>query len=169
MKKQLFTLIFVLAAIAMQAQSIERWAISSSGGSYYDGTSFEMDYTAGEVIVTTLSNGTNFLTQGFQQPFTNSTVSVPENADENSNIQFYPNPVEDHLVISIQNAKSGVYRYQVYDLLGQLLSDETLTQSSNGDLLIKVDFQKYATGNYFLRLLHDNELINSGKIIKVNQ
>jgi hypothetical protein len=169
MKKQLFTLIFVLAAIAMQAQSIERWAISSSGGSYYDGTSFEMDYTAGEVIVTTLSDGNNFLTQGFQQPFTNSTISIPENADENSDIQYYPNPVEDYLSISIQNAKSGVYRYQVYDLLGQLLANETLTQSANGDLVIKVNFQQFATGNYFLRLMHDGELINSGKIIKINQ
>jgi hypothetical protein len=169
MKKQLFTMIFVLATIALQAQSIERWAISSAGGSYYDGASFEMDYTAGEVMVTTLSNGTNSLTQGFQQPFTNSTVTVPENIDDNSNIQFYPNPVEDQLSISIQNAKSGVYSYEIYDLLGQLLADETLTQSANGDLLIKIDFQKYATGNYFLRLLHDGELINSGKIIKIYQ
>lgn len=56
------------------SQEIEREVIGSSGNSSTNG-SVTLDATVGEVAVQTLSNGTIFITQGFQQP---QDIVIPE-------------------------------------------------------------------------------------------
>ena len=171
MKKHIpFLLIILLFSLGLKAQSIERYVISSTGGTYYDNiNNFEMDYTVGEVAVTTISNVNNTLTQGFQQPFKLAWVAVQEYTDNSSSVILYPNPVIDHLNISIENAESGNYRVVIYDVLGQLLTDKNISMGPDGNATLDLNFDRYATGNYFVRILHEQKVIQTGKIIKVNQ
>ncbi|MDY8134880.1 hemagglutinin protein [Aquimarina sp. 2201CG5-10] len=66
MKRLFLTLIGVCTFLGTQAQSIERQVISSGGNTITNG-GVTLDYTIGELAVTTITDGTTTLTQGFQQ------------------------------------------------------------------------------------------------------
>jgi hypothetical protein len=168
MKKIVLFIVMASLTYGLKAQSIERYVIGSAGGSYYNGVDFEMDYTVGEVAITTIGTN-NILTQGFQQPFRLTWVSVQEYANNPAQAIIYPNPVVDQLNISIQNAKTGEYRVVVYDLLGQLLIDKSAVVGFDGIAQLNLDFQQYPTGNYFVRIMNEQKIIQTGKIIKINQ
>jgi hypothetical protein len=171
MKKTIPFLILMILVFGLKAQSVERWVIGSAGGSYYDGVhDFEMDFTVGELMVTTETNVNNTLTQGFQQPQNPlSWVSVQDYSENPSHVILYPNPVIDQLNLSIQNAKSGEYRIMVYDVIGQLLIDNTISAGFDGTARANLDFNSYATGNYYVRIIHEKKTIQTGKIIKIDQ
>jgi hypothetical protein len=57
---------FMLCTFFINAQSIERQVVSSGGNTISDGT-VTLDFTIGELAVTTITDGTTTLTQGFQQ------------------------------------------------------------------------------------------------------
>lgn len=161
-------IIFVLLAINLHAQSVERHVIATAGGTYYDGVNnFEMDYTVGEVAVTTISTTNNTLTQGFQQPFKLTLTAVQEYPDSDPQVIVYPNPVIDQLNISIEKPETGVYRVIVYDMLGQLMADKSFIAGSGGTEKLNIDFNPYATGNYFVRIMHEKKVLQTSKIIKI--
>ncbi|MCI5081889.1 MAG: T9SS type A sorting domain-containing protein [Saprospiraceae bacterium] len=83
--------------------------------------------------------------------FVNVPVSTSEPAVL-SDVQVYPNPVNDQLFIRSDN--SGIDRVQLLSADGRLLDD----QRSN-TALTRLDMSPYAKGMYFLRLWHDNEWI----------
>ncbi|WP_299216152.1 hemagglutinin protein [uncultured Aquimarina sp.] len=66
MKKIFLTILGACTFFSTQAQSIERQVISSGGNTITNG-GVTLDYTIGELAVTTITNGTTTLTQGFQQ------------------------------------------------------------------------------------------------------
>lgn len=66
MKHIIKIIIFVFGLTASQAQNIEREVVSSAGGTITDGA-ITMDFTIGELAVTTITDGATTLTQGFQQ------------------------------------------------------------------------------------------------------
>lgn len=59
--------IALLTATLGFSQSIERQVISNGGETLSDGATVSMDFTVGELVVTTISDGTTTLTQGFHQ------------------------------------------------------------------------------------------------------
>ncbi|WP_299886064.1 hemagglutinin protein [uncultured Lacinutrix sp.] len=65
MKNKLLV-IGLLTAVFAFGQSIERQVIGSSGSTLSNG-SVSIDFTVGELVVTTISDGTTTLTQGFHQ------------------------------------------------------------------------------------------------------
>lgn len=73
MKKILFATL--LASMMVNAQSLERQVIGSSGTSFSNATA-QLDFTVGELAVSTLSNGSNDLTQGFHQTNLQVTIKV---------------------------------------------------------------------------------------------
>jgi hypothetical protein len=169
MRKLLLFFTIILPAVFLQAQSIERYVISSSGGSYYNGIDTEMDYTAGEIAVTTISNLNNTLTQGFQQPFSLQWVAVEENAADPSQVFYFPNPVTDELTVSIQNAKNGNYKVMLFDILGQLVCKDNIVAGFDDTAKLNINCLNLTSGNYYIRILHEEKVIHTGKIIKVNQ
>jgi hypothetical protein len=56
----------VLSVFFVNAQTIEREVVASGGNTISDGT-ITLDFTVGELVVTTITDGTTTLTQGFQQ------------------------------------------------------------------------------------------------------
>ncbi|MBW1298308.1 hemagglutinin protein, partial [Aquimarina litoralis] len=66
MRRLFLTLVGVCTFFGVQAQSIERQVISSGGNTITNG-GVTLDYTIGELAVTTITDGTTTLTQGFQQ------------------------------------------------------------------------------------------------------
>jgi len=79
--------------------------VISSSGAYFSNTSGSMSWTLGETVTETFSNGSNILTQGFQQPVSVSITGIdldllvylegPFNgADMNTDLTGHPEPVE---------------------------------------------------------------------------
>ena len=58
---------FLIISINIQAQSFSSSVIASEGGSVVTG-GVQMSWTVGEVITSTITEGSSVLTQGFQQP-----------------------------------------------------------------------------------------------------
>jgi hypothetical protein len=170
MKKSITILMaaFLLSGIVARAQSIERYVIASTGGSYYDLVNFEMDYTVGEIAVITLSDASNYLTQGFQQPFVDPGVSVNENLFTDFNISYFPNPTSENLTLNISNAGDREFKVELFDVLGQRITTQTGIAGYNGTASISIDMQNCATGNYYLRISNGNDLVKNLKILKIN-
>jgi hypothetical protein len=170
--KKLLILIgaFLLSGIAAKAQppSIERYVIASAGGTYYNGTTFEMDYTLGEFAVVTLSDANNFLTQGFQQPFVDPTVSVNDNPLTDLNISYFPNPTSGNLTLNIANAGDREFKIELFDILGQRISTQIANVGFNSTTAINIDMQHCATGSYYLRISNGNDLVKNIKILKID-
>jgi len=59
----------------MMAQSVSPEVVSSAGD-YFEGTNASLSWTLGEIATETYSNGTNILTQGFQQPITVTIAGI---------------------------------------------------------------------------------------------
>jgi hypothetical protein len=169
MKNLYLAALFICSAFNLQSQSIERSVLAPTGGDFFDGGNIYVDYTVGEITVTTLGNLNNTLTQGFQQPFSNTYFIVEPNTSNPVQVLAYPNPVVDQLNISIENAKLADYRVMLFDVLGQLLFDENIQPGFNAIAQISINLNSFSSGNYYLRVLSDKHLIQTGKIIKINQ
>ncbi|HNZ43325.1 MAG TPA: T9SS type A sorting domain-containing protein [Bacteroidales bacterium] len=167
-KLLLFTLLTMLAA-SLIAQSTERYVLSGAGGTYLDNiNNFQMDYTIGEPVIITASSASIVLTQGFQQPFFLMT-SLPETAEELPAWSLYPNPVTEHLFIVNDKPEQGTYIIQLFDMMGQMLVENMQIAESGTPLTLMMDFDGYATGNYFVRLLFQNKALETFNVIKINQ
>jgi len=67
MKTLILTIVFLTGAMICSSQSIERDVVASSGD-FFEGDNISLSWTLGEIAVETYDNGSNILTQGFQQP-----------------------------------------------------------------------------------------------------
>jgi len=75
MKKIFLTLLGACALYCVQAQSIERQVVSSGGNSISNG-GVTLDFTIGELAVTTITDGITTLTQGFQQGIIQLAIKI---------------------------------------------------------------------------------------------
>lgn len=169
MKKQfiLFSSLLLTAFILKAQQpSIERYVIASAGGSYTDGSNLAVDYTIGEVAILTLSNATNFLTQGFQQPY-ESGVFIND-LQNDLDIFYYPNPVTSELNLNIIHAGNRSFNIELFDLLGQKLTNQSGIANNAGDANFIFDMHNLATGHYLLRISSGSDLVRSIKILKIS-
>jgi len=169
MRKLIFFALLTMLTAWLNAQSMERWVVSGAGGTYLDNiNNFQMDYTIGEPVITMASSASTILTQGFQQPFFLMT-SLPETPENHSEWSLYPNPVTEHLFIVNDKAEQGSYLIQLFDMMGQLLIETGQKAENSTPLTLMLDFDGYATGNYFVRLLYQNMALKTFKVIKINQ
>ncbi len=77
MKKTLTFIFTIISAVVLNAQSVSPEVIASAGESF-QGTSMKIDWTLGEIAVTTIQNGERVITQGFHQPYFTITKMVPD-------------------------------------------------------------------------------------------
>ena len=68
-------LVIVLSPFFLAAQTASPQVVASSGD-YYQGANASLSWTLGEIATETYSNGSNILTQGFQQPVSVSITGI---------------------------------------------------------------------------------------------
>ncbi len=76
-----------------------------------------------------------------------STPRVSEESDKNS-IDIYPNPVNNHFVVSSQN--ESTFTWYLYDICGQLV------QESEKAVSREVVYPHATTGTYIIHILHES-------------
>ncbi len=153
MKKQtLFAGLFLLS-VAVNAQEV----ISTQGDSYNNGNN-TVDFTIGEPVIATVSDGTNDLTQGFHQTLLLVTSVKDLNADFLVNI--YPNPTAEKLNLKIEKFEG--LSYHLFDVTGKLVKQEVIKQKNT-----TIGVTDYPKGTYILSLTQQgNKKIKTYKIIK---
>ncbi len=150
MKKALLAA-FVFAGIsAANAQTLSPTVIATAGSYSTGSNGYSLSSTVGEPVITTLTQGSTILTQGFQQPndVVNGLLDIEKEAD--GAFSVYPNPTSDKLWFGYEFNQTGKVEVSLYDIVGQKL-DYTLSESyDNGKQIHSFDCSSYAAGNYVL-------------------
>ena len=142
MKKQIF---FFATFVVVFAASVQE--VVSSQGETYSNANGSIDFTVGEVIVNTGTNGTNDLTQGFHQ--TNWNFLGVEDYAPDYQVTIFPNPTQDVL-----NIKTSVFEnvtYTLYDAQGKLIMQDILSVEQT-----PIQVSQLAPGSYSLELIFEN-------------
>lgn len=150
MKKALLAA-FVFAGIyAANAQTLSPTVIATAGNYSTGSNGYSLSSTVGEPVITTLSQSSTILTQGFQQPndIVNGLLDIEKEAD--GAFSVYPNPTNAKLWFGYEFTQTGKVEVELYDLLGQKL-DYTLSEGyDSGKQIHSFDCSSYAAGNYVL-------------------
>jgi hypothetical protein len=152
MNKTKLALIAVFASCSVFSQDV----IGTAGGSYST-TAGNIDFTIGEVVINTGTNGTEDLTQGFHQPSW-TYAGVYEFVDYNAVV--FPNPTID--VVNINAVDFAGVTFTLQDAAGRIVLVGDLTDAST-----TLDFSVYASGTYSITLSKQGENLKTFKLIKL--
>ncbi|MDB2656890.1 T9SS type A sorting domain-containing protein [Crocinitomicaceae bacterium] len=154
MKRHTLVLFSLFASISVSAQEV----VSTQGESYSN-ASGSIDFTIGEVVIHTGTDGTNDLTQGFHQ--TNWNFVGVEDHAPNYEAIIFPNPTED--VLNIRTSTFENVTYTLYDAQGKLVMQDILSAEQT-----PIQVSQLAPGSYSLTLNNQTQNLKTFKLIKHN-
>ena len=154
MKKNTIVLFLLLTTLTVSAQEV----VSTQGDSYSNGSG-SIDFTIGEVVINTGTDGTNDLTQGFHQ--TNWNFLGVEDHSPNYEVIIYPNPTED--VLNIRTSTFENVTYTLYDAQGKLVMQDILSAEQT-----PIQVSQLAPGNYSIILNNETQNIKTFKLVKTH-
>ena len=152
MKKITLVLFSLLATGIVLAQEV----VSTQGDSYSN-TSGSIDFTLGEVIIATGTDGTNDITQGFHQ--TNWNFLGVEDFATNYEAIIFPNPTQD--ILNIRTSTFENVTYTLYDAQGKLVMQNIISAVQT-----PIQVSQLAPGAYSLTLNNDTQNLKTFKLIK---
>lgn len=79
--------------------------------------------------------------------------------DHNKFINIYPNPVSN--ICWIERSQNGPLHIQLFDIFGNCLLQQVSDENKT-----KINLESYSNGIYFIRIIQNNNRINSYKIVK---
>ena len=154
MKKQTLLMFSLFATLSTSAQDV----VSTQGDSYSN-ASAKIDFTIGEVVINTGTDGTNDLTQGFHQ--TNWNFLGVENHAPNYEAIIFPNPTLD--VLNIRTSKFENVTYTLYDAQGKLVMHDILSAEQT-----PIQVSQLAPGSYSLTLNNETQNLKTFKLVKTH-
>ncbi len=161
MKKILILFIIALLINSTIAQTISPQVISSAGDNYNNST-YQLDWSIGEVLTETYFKNQIFVSQGFQQG--NFVISnISENKLSNIEIIVFPNPTSNYVTIEIteNDFVSNNLEFIITDINGKIIQTGKFTSQ-----IYQIDFFEFSVGTYFINIVHNNQSIKLLKVIK---
>jgi len=157
--KKVLPSIFAIALVihSVPAQTLQNEVVAAGGESYSTSTA-GLDWTLGETVVESWSNGVK-LAQGFHQVFELATP-VFERPCSNIEIKVYPNPATDWLAL-----ETDAYQpltATLYDLYGR-----TLLTPQFGLQTEKLDLSALPPGTYLVGVADEAGPVQTFKFQKV--
>jgi hypothetical protein len=162
MKTLLIMLCFICGTSHIQAQSISKQVLGSSGESLSNGNR-TINFTVGEPIVGMIQNGAT-IHQGFwAELFSDETLNITILTNENT-ISVFPNPAVNYLNFHFKQNKNVTYSVKLFDITGKMILNTNLqSQNQNSQL----DISQLSNGMYVLTLVSKDSSYNqSFKILK---
>ena len=150
MKKIQLIILGLCALNSINAQTISAGTIASFVGSVNNST-ITIDYSVGENAISTVSNTSNCVTQGFLQPQLIISTGIVE-VNKNNEVSVYPNPTTDFVFIKSTEQVTWI----VYDVTGKIV----LLGDYN-----KIETSQFALGVYYLEI--SNKKSGNKKTIKL--
>ncbi len=84
-------------------------------------------------------------------------LSTESNLFDEKKIKVYPNPAKESLTISFSENLKNNTKIEIIDLLGRISISEIFNNHLNNE--IKIDVSKLAKGNYFIKIISDDEFV----------
>ena len=163
MKNNLIFFLVMLTA-SLQAQ-VTGQQVLAAAGDFFEGGSFSVSYTIGELAVQTLSSPNLILTQGFQQPGESATgISIP--AEQEWTLKTWPNPVTDILFLQVVSGLQTDLVVESYDILGRLHSVHKFESPLQKDPY-SIDMRGMESGIYILKIRAEAHSIH--EIIRIRK
>jgi len=173
-------ILLLLVAMALQlklnSQIVLPYILNSTGGNYVNRgnpvlPNFSFIWSVGEVTMIetfTTNNRLSILTQGLLQPFTDKDLqTIPIQGFAKEEIKVYPIPVNTLLQFDLFSNDTGRVVIQLYDILGHTLGVREF-QYNTLPVNQKIDFSKYASGTYLLRVsLYNNGSLKKNSVFKI--
>lgn len=138
MKKNTVVFFSLFSAATVSAQEV----VSTQGDSYSNSNA-GIDFTIGEVIINTGTDGAQDLTQGFHQ--TNWNFLGVEDFAPDYEASIFPNPTSD--VLNIKTSSFENVTYTLYDAQGKLVLQNILAAE-----VTPIQVSHLAPGSYSLQL-----------------
>jgi hypothetical protein len=143
--------------IPIQAQN----SIPATGGNA-TGTGGMVSYTIGQVVYTSITGTTGFITQGVQQPFEITVITAIEEASGIIlELSVYPNPANDFVILKVKNYESVNLSYKLFSINGTLIQSEKVEGEE-----IQIPMWNIVSGTCLLKIIDNNKEIKTFKIIK---
>lgn len=157
-----FSLIFCLAFIQGNTQSLSRSVISAAGSS-----NEQLSFTVGETVIATGSGPSIILTQGFQQPDRLFPDFVHPLGRETT-FELYPNPAKQSLTLELNTSMAFKLLISFTDMRGRsVLKEQSLLVQNQ--TATDFDVSTLASGAYVMILrLEDGTASRSIRFQKVN-
>jgi len=152
MKKTTFVLLSLFATISVTAQEV----VSTQGDSYSN-ASGNIDFTIGELIIDTGTDGTNDITQGFHQ--TNWNFVGLDDNDPSYEATIFPNPTSE--LLNIRTSTFENVTYTLYDAQGKLILQDKLSAEQT-----PIQASQLAPGNYSITLTNETQNLKTFKLVK---
>ena len=157
--RSIFSLLLVFAATQANSQnlyfymndaSMQMYAISEVSYMKFDSTSIKLHLTDESIVSFQLDELDNYR-------YTPDNVTSIEQAAENPQLSFFPNPAEQQLNLRFSLPKADANtKVLIHNLKGEMLLEQDVKSSAKGEL--SLDLSKLAAGQYFCTL-------ESGKVV----
>ena len=144
----------LLVSFGLRAQV----SVNAAGGNA-TGDGGSVSFSVGQMTFSANVGPNGSVTQGVQQPYEISVLSVAEQA-ENINLSVYPNPSTDYLYLTTSDEISDL-SYQLFDMNGKLLKSEKIVGNQTN-----INMQGLVSATYFVKVNQGNKTVKSFKIIK---
>jgi len=151
-KKAFIALSLLVGSITAFGQEV----VASQGDTYSNGSG-SIDFTIGEVVISTVSDATNEITQGFHQTMWDF-VGL-EDFDANFAVSIFPNPAQD--VLTIQATAFEDVTFILTDAAGRIVMRDILTGE-----LTPLDVASFEAGIYNLSLEKASRTLKTFRLIK---
>lgn len=145
--KNLLLLLMVAWAGFILAQANQP-TVFATAGTIYQGDALSLDWTLGEVAITTIEGQPGQVTQGFHQP-TYVITHLNEIAVNWGEIKIFPNPATDQIQLDFSKASIDPGHFQLWQTDGQLLWK---VDRNKEDEHFRWSMKELAAGTYFLRI-----------------
>lgn len=160
MKKLDIALTFILTLVSVSATQAQK-TLSVTGG-IAEGSGGSLSYTVGQVFYRFNSAENGSEAQGVHQPYEISvTTAIEEYNGILLEIMVYPNPVNDFLILKVDNNKPDNLSFKLYDTNG-ILKENRKIISNETDIIMK----NLPPGIYFLKVTDNQQELKIFKIIK---
>ena len=155
MKKTVLTTSCLLLGAFVFGQT----SMNASGGSVSNPTG-SISYSIGQVAYQSTSNSSGSVSQGVQQAFEISTLSLEANALQISLIA-YPNPTQELLNLRVSNYNQEKLAYKLIDLEGKVISEAAMHSEET-----TINMQLLPVATYFVEVHNEGKKVQTFKIIK---
>lgn len=164
MKLLAFITFILFFNLSLKGQTIIRDVQSSAGISNTSGTII-LSSTIGEPMDITLTDGNEWLIQGFEQPLYDTSVATFTIENKSIKISIYPNPTSGPLQINLDSQLDNLrLSLDIFNIAGQSMMYETMLNQFH-----TIDMSHLPAATYLLRIRNPKgEIIQTFKIQKIH-
>ncbi len=135
--------------VLLMGSGVSAQEVISSAGASQTASEIEVSWTLGELVIETISSGSNTLTQGFQQSKLTVTA-VPGVQYAEIALKVFPNPTHDFITIQFEELVDGS-AYSLFDVTGKVIERKLITATRT-----VIHLKNCASGLYILKLTKDD-------------